>query len=98
VVLGCHLGTAEIKGDEDLNASFELSGLELFSLPLDKVNDSVRANSRVGDALTNHPDDLFVILESAKDALGASRCLRSKGESEERHGLGESDVCLRREP
>jgi hypothetical protein len=57
---------AEIKGGEDLNASLELSGLELLTLPLDKVKDSVRANSRVSDALTNHPDDLFVILEALK--------------------------------
>jgi len=60
------VSSAEIKGGEDLNASLELSDLELLTLPLDKVKDSVRANSRVGDALTNHPDDLFVILEALK--------------------------------
>lgn len=58
--------TAEIKGGEDLNASLELSNLELLTLSLDKVKDGVRANSRVSDALTNHPDDLFVILEALK--------------------------------
>lgn len=56
----------EIKGGEDLNASLELSNLELLTLPLDKVKDSVRANSRIADALTNHPDDLFVILEALR--------------------------------
>jgi hypothetical protein len=57
---------AEIKGGEDLNASIELSDLDLLTLPLDKVKDSVRTNSRVSDALANHPDDLFVILEALK--------------------------------
>jgi len=56
----------EIGGGEDLNASLELSNLELLTLPLDKVKDGVRHNSRVGEALTNHPDDLFVILEALK--------------------------------
>ena len=58
--------TAEIKGGEDLSASLELSNLELLTLPLDKVKDGVQANSRVSDALINHPDDLFVIPEALK--------------------------------
>jgi hypothetical protein len=53
-----------IGGGEDLNASIELSNLELLTLPLNQVKDRVRANSRVGEALANHPDDLFVILEA----------------------------------
>ncbi|MGB7284753.1 MAG: hypothetical protein WBE13_20975, partial [Candidatus Acidiferrum sp.] len=58
--------TAAIGGNEDLNASIELSSLELLTLPLNKVKDSVQTNSRVGDALASHPDDLFVILEALK--------------------------------
>jgi len=55
---------AELGGNQDLEASIELSNLELLTLPLDRVKDSVRGNARVGDALTNHPDDLFVVLEA----------------------------------
>ncbi len=57
---------AEIGGNEDLNASVELSSVELLTLPLAKVKDLVRANSRVSEALGSHPDDLFVILEALK--------------------------------
>jgi hypothetical protein len=43
-----------------------LSNLELLTLPLNKVKDRVRVNLRVGEALSSHPDDLFVILEALK--------------------------------
>jgi len=57
---------AEISGNEDLNVAVDLSNVELLTLPLAKVKDGVRANSRVSEALASHPDDLFVILEALK--------------------------------
>lgn len=58
--------TAQLGGNEDLNASLELSSVELLTLPLAKVKDLVRANSRLSESLASHPDDLFVILEALK--------------------------------
>jgi hypothetical protein len=58
--------TAQLGGNEDLNASLELSSVELLTLPLAKVKDVVSANSRLSGALASHPDDLFVILEALK--------------------------------
>jgi hypothetical protein len=59
-------GAAQIGGGEDLNASLELSNVELLTLPLDKVRDGVQHNTRIQQALSDHPDDLFVILEALK--------------------------------
>jgi hypothetical protein len=57
---------AEVGGGEDLNASMELSNLQVLTLPLEKVKDGVQKSSRVEEALTDHPDDLFVILEALR--------------------------------
>jgi hypothetical protein len=59
-------GTTQLGGGEDLNASVVLSNVELLTLPLDKVRDGVRHNTRIEQALTDHPDDLFVILEALR--------------------------------
>jgi Caspase domain len=57
-------GGAKIIGSEELKAALELSDISVLTLPLNRVRDRVKGNTRVMDALAKNPADLFVILEA----------------------------------
>lgn len=57
-------GGAKFTGNEEMKAALELSDINVLTLPLDRIRDHVKGNTRIEDALAKSPADLFVILEA----------------------------------
>lgn len=57
-------GGAKFSGVEELKATLELSNVDVLTLPLDRVRDRVKGNTRIENALATNPANLFVILEA----------------------------------